>query len=83
MYHEQQNSLDGIRELMKNLWLIIDNPKIEIKERMKAMNLMMQCPYMRFKLIDSETLLKDFYNHAEKVKRDEEDLRTREEKISS
>jgi len=83
MYHEQQNSLDGIRELMKNLWLIIDNPKIEIKERMKAMNLMMQCPYMRFKLIDSETLLKDFYNHAEKVKSDEEDLRTREEKISS
>jgi hypothetical protein len=38
MYHEQQNSLDGIGEMMKNLWLIIDNPKIEVKERMKAVN---------------------------------------------
>jgi predicted transcriptional regulator len=26
-YHEQQNGLDGVQELMKNLWLIIDNPK--------------------------------------------------------
>jgi hypothetical protein len=28
-YYERQNSLDGVGELMKNLWLIIDNPKIE------------------------------------------------------
>jgi hypothetical protein len=31
---------------MKNLWFIIDNLKIEVKERMKAMNLIMQCQYM-------------------------------------
>ena len=42
-YYEQENTLDGIQELMKNLWLITDNPKIEVKERMKAMNLIMQC----------------------------------------
>ena len=52
-YFEQQNALDGVGELMKNLWLIIDNPKIEVKERMKAMNLMMQCHIMRLKLVDS------------------------------
>jgi hypothetical protein len=46
---------------------------------MKAMNLMMQCYYMRFKLVDSEVLVKDFYNHAEKVKSDKETLRIREE----
>jgi hypothetical protein len=39
MYREQQNSLDGIGEPMKNLWLIIDNPKIEENEGLKAMNL--------------------------------------------
>ena len=33
--YEQQNCLDGVQELMKNLWLIIDNPKIEVKERIK------------------------------------------------
>jgi hypothetical protein len=60
--------LDGVGELMKNLWLIIDNPKIEVKEKMKAMNLMMQCHIMRLKLVDSEVLLKDFYEHAKKVK---------------
>jgi hypothetical protein len=82
MYSEQQNTLDSVAELMKNLWLIIDNPKTEVKERMKAMNLMMQCYYMRFKLVDSEVLVKDFYNHAKKVKSDEETLRIREQEIS-
>ena len=67
---------------MKNLWLIIDNPKIEVKERMKTMNLMMQCHIMRLKLVDSEVLLKDFYEHAKKVKSDEEALRIREQEIS-
>ena len=82
MYYEQQNSFDGVGEVMKNLWLIIDNPKIEAKEKIKAMNLIMQCYYMRFKLVDSEVLVKDFYNHAKKVKSDVEALRIREEEIS-
>jgi hypothetical protein len=37
---------------------------------------------MRFKLVDSEVLVKDFYNHAKKVKSDEEALRIREQEIS-
>jgi hypothetical protein len=43
--YEQQNCLDGVQELMKNLWLIIDSPRIVVKEQMKAMNLIMQCYY--------------------------------------
>ena len=74
--------MDGVQELMKNLWLIIDNPKIESKEKIKAVNLMLHCYYMRFKLVDSEVLVKDFYNHAKKVKSDEEALRIRKEEIS-
>jgi serine phosphatase RsbU (regulator of sigma subunit) len=81
LFNTQLNTLDSIGELTKNLWLIIDNPKIEVKEKMKAMNLMMQCYYMRFKLVDSEVLVKDFYNHAKKVKSDEA-LRIREQEIS-
>jgi hypothetical protein len=27
-YYEQQNALDNVGELIKNLWSIIDNPKI-------------------------------------------------------
>jgi hypothetical protein len=81
-YFEQQNALDGVGELVKNLWLIIDNPKIEAKEKIKAMNLMLHCYYTRFKLVESEVLVKDFYNHAKKVKNDEEANKVREQEIS-
>jgi predicted transcriptional regulator len=81
-YYEQQNALDGVGELMKNLWSIIDNPKIEVKERMKAMNLIMQCYYMRSKLIDSEVFNKEFLDYTKKVKSDEEALRIREQEIN-
>jgi predicted transcriptional regulator len=80
-YHEQQNGLDGVKELMKNLWLIIDNPKIEAKEKIKAMNLMLHCYYTRFKLVESEVLVKDFYEQAKKVKSDE-DVRIKEQEIT-
>jgi predicted transcriptional regulator len=81
-YYEQQNCLDGVQELMKKLWLIIDNPKIEVKERMKAMALIMQCYYMRSKLIDSEAFNKEFLDYTKKVQNDEESLRIREEEVA-
>ena len=81
-YFEQQNALDGVGELMKNLWLIIDNPKIEVKERMKAMNLIMDCYYMRSKLLKSEAINKEFLDYTEKVQSDEEALRIREQEVS-
>jgi hypothetical protein len=59
--------LDGVGELMKNLWLIIDNPKIQVKERMKAMKLIMQCYYMRSKLLNSEAFNKEFLDYTKKV----------------
>ncbi len=82
MCYEQQNGLDGVGELMKNLWLIIDNPKIEVKERIKAMKLMLHCQYMRLKLVDSEAFMKQFYDDADKVKRDEETNTIREQEVS-
>jgi predicted transcriptional regulator len=82
MCYEQQNGLDGVEELMKNLWLIIDNPKLEVKERIKAMKLMLQCQYMRLKLADSEAFMKQFYDHSDKVKRDQEANTLREQEIS-
>ena len=80
MFYEQQITLDSVGELMKYLWSIIEHPKIEVKERMKAMNLMMQCHIMRLKLVDSEVLLKDFTEHAKKS--DEKTNKVREQEIS-
>jgi hypothetical protein len=62
--------------------LVIGNPKIEVKERMKAMNLIMQCYYMRSKLIDSEAFNKEFLEYTKEVESDEEALRIREQEIS-
>jgi hypothetical protein len=79
---EQQNTVDSIGELMKNLCLLIDNPKIEVKERMKAMNLIIHCYYMRSKLLNSEGFNKEFLDYTEKVKRDEDTNTLREQEIS-
>jgi predicted transcriptional regulator len=82
MHYEQENTLDGVGELMKNLWLIIDNPKIQVKERMKAMNLILQCYNMRSRLIGSALFVKEFSDYADKVKHDEENNTLREQEIS-
>jgi elongation factor P hydroxylase len=74
--------LDGVQEVMKNLWLIIDNPKIEVKEKMKAMNLIMQYQIMRLKKVDSEAFNKEFLDYIKKVQNHEEALRIREQGIS-
>jgi hypothetical protein len=62
--------------------LIIDNPKIEVKERMKAMNLIMHCYYIRSKLLNSEAFNKEFLDYTKKVQSDEEALRIREQEVS-
>ena len=66
-YYELGNGLDGIQELMKNLWsIIIDNPKIRVKEKMKGIKLVLYCYNMRFSLIDSEPLVNDFFTREKK-----------------
>jgi hypothetical protein len=59
----------------------MDNPKIAVKELMKSMNLIMQCYYMRSKLIDSEVFNKQFLDYTKKVQSYEETLRIREQEI--
>ena len=48
---------------------------------MKAMKLIMQCYYMRSKLIDSEAFNKEFLDYT-KNRSDEEALRIRHQEIS-
>jgi cobyric acid synthase len=60
----------------------MDNPKIEVKERMKAMNLIMHCYYMRSKLLNSEAFNKEFLDYTKKVQSDEEANKVREQEIS-
>jgi hypothetical protein len=81
MYYEQQNTLDGVGELMKHLWLILDNPKIEVKDRMKAMNLKLHCYNMWFRLKALE-YLSEFSDYTDKGKTDDAANIIREQEIS-
>jgi predicted transcriptional regulator len=54
LFEVYQNSLLGTDELIKKLWTIIDSSKTDEKEKMKAINLIMQCYKMRFEMIKSE-----------------------------
>jgi hypothetical protein len=54
LFEVYQNSLLGLDEVVKKLWTIIDSSKTDEKEKMKAINLIMQCYKMRFEMIKSE-----------------------------
>ena len=48
LFEVYRNSLLGLDEVVKKLWTIIDSSKIDEKEKMKAINLIMQCYKQRF-----------------------------------
>ena len=54
LFEVYQNSLLGLDELIKKLWIIVDSSKTDEKEKMKAINLIMQCYKMRIEMIKSE-----------------------------
>ena len=53
LFEVYRNSLLGLDKAVKKLWTIIDSPKTDEKEKMKAINLIMQCYKMRFEMIKS------------------------------
>ena len=57
LFKVYRNSLLGLDEVIKKLWTIIDSSKTGDKEKMKAINLIMQCYRMRFEMIKSEPVL--------------------------
>lgn len=72
IFFEQLNTIEGIGELMKSLWKTIDDPRVHVKERIKATKLMIECYKIRYQTIESEFSTKEFMEYTEKVKTDEE-----------
>ena len=54
LFEVYYNSLEGLDEVVKKLWTIIDSSKTDEKEKMKAINSIMQCYKMRFEMIKTE-----------------------------
>ena len=56
----------GYDELIKKLWTIIDSKRTDDKEKMKAINLIMQCYKEKFEMIQLEP---DLVNKKSYMKR--------------
>src|SRR5215207_1785122 len=52
LFLDVQNTLAGLAELIKKSWTIVDDPKAEQKERMKAISIILQCYGKRLELLN-------------------------------
>ncbi|HKG70504.1 MAG TPA: ECF-type sigma factor, partial [Nitrososphaeraceae archaeon] len=55
LFEVYRNNLLGLDEMIKKLWTIVDSPKTDSKEKIKAISLISQCYKERFELVRSET----------------------------
>jgi hypothetical protein len=60
--------------MIKKLWNIVDSPKTESKEKIKAITLIGQCYKERFELIRSEPSLIQHNRHMDHVERSYENV---------
>jgi hypothetical protein len=58
-----RNSLLGLDEVIKKLWTIIDSSKTDEKEKLKAINSIIECYKEKFEMIKSESELIDLKRH--------------------
>lgn len=63
-----QNTLAGLAELIKKSWTIIDNPKAEQRERIKAISIIVQCYTKRLELRNVEPQVNGLKEYVYSVK---------------
>ena len=69
LFLELQNTLGGLAELIKKSWTIVDDPKTDQKERMKAISLILQCYNRRFELVKIEPDVDEIKEYIDTVKK--------------
>lgn len=68
LFETYRNTLLGLDEAIKKLWVIIDSPRIDAKEKIKAITLIRECYKERLELIRSEPSLLQQKRHMHEVK---------------
>jgi predicted transcriptional regulator len=68
LFEIYRNTLLGLDETIKKLWQIIDSPRTDSKERIKAIALLKECYNERLQLIRSEPSLVSQKKYMETVK---------------
>jgi predicted transcriptional regulator len=73
LFLDIQNTLAGLAELIKKSWTIVDDPKAEQKERMKAISIILQCYSKRLELLNIEPEVNGLREYIDSVKKAEND----------
>ena len=76
-----QNTLTGLTEIIKKSWTIVDDPKADQKERMKAISIILQCYDKRLELLISEPKANEIREYIEGVKKAEKEISRREKAL--
>ena len=69
LFEVYRNNLQGLDEMIKKLWTIVDSPKTDSKEKIKAITLIGQYYRERFELVRSEPKLIEYNKWMNSVKR--------------
>jgi predicted transcriptional regulator len=83
LFLEVQNILAGLVELIKKSWTIVDDPKTDQKERMKAISLILQCYNRRFELVRFEPEANEIKEYIENIIKKEKQLDAKEKIIEA
>jgi hypothetical protein len=71
-------TLAGLNEIVKKMWTIIDDPKSDQKEKLKAASLIVECSDKRFNLLKIDSQLRELQQYTESIINKEKQLNTKE-----
>lgn len=74
LFLELRNTLAGLSELIKMSWAIVDDLKIDHKERMKATSLIVQCYNKKLELLDLEPEVNNYKEYTDNIMNKEKEL---------
>ena len=80
---ELRSMLAGLVELVKKSWSIIDSPKAEQKEKIKAMSLVLQCYNKRLELLNFENQFNEYEQYFDSVNKAEKEINRRENALKA
>jgi predicted transcriptional regulator len=80
---ELRNMLAGLVELVKKSWSIIDSPKAEQKEKIKAMSLILQCYNKRLELLNFENQFNEYEQYFDSVSKAEKEINRKEKALQA
>jgi predicted transcriptional regulator len=75
VYH---NTLAGLNEIVKEMWTIIDDPKSDQKEKLKAASLIVGCSDKRFNLLKIDPQIYELERYTDSILKKEKELDAKE-----